>query len=105
MVKYLNPSFDKCYTYHLGAGYHEFISNDDFVIYPNPAGEILTIEYNGYLKDATFRILDINGRILMTGDLARGQNQFQITGGPGMYAVLIVDAKGKVSGFRKIVRK
>ncbi|MFY8020196.1 MAG: T9SS type A sorting domain-containing protein, partial [Bacteroidia bacterium] len=49
-------------------GMKENVKNaNDFNVYPNPANTSITIEWNGS-KDASFRILDLNGKEVMSNN-------------------------------------
>src|SRR6185436_13275823 len=69
--------------------------NQDFSIYPNPAVDKYTIEFNSdYSGKSTIHITDLMGRILITEnlDVFEGNNKIEFDAGglsKGMYFVLI----------------
>ncbi|MGC8864343.1 MAG: M1 family aminopeptidase [Bacteroidales bacterium] len=83
-------------------------SNRDFLhIYPNPVGNIITIEVKPELTSGRIEILDLRGRILYSFHLSDNTRLYQWNSSAlksGLYYARWIDAKGKiqaVSAFSK----
>lgn len=68
-------------------------------LYPNPATDVLNIDVP---EEAAFCIYGIDGKAIMTGDLAKGINTFNLPFhlAPGIYACSIRSATGKTHTVR-----
>ncbi|MCD0465915.1 T9SS type A sorting domain-containing protein [Flavobacterium sp. ENC] len=42
--------------------------NPDFAVFPNPASDIITVNFGKEIKTATISVLDLNGRVLVKGE-------------------------------------
>jgi len=57
----------------------EFGINKQITLYPNPTKNLLNIDFQNNQSDKDqFKIIDINGRIISTGNLNNGLNQINI---------------------------
>lgn len=68
-----------------------------FLIYPNPAQDILFIQSEKRNKDAHYQIIDLQGRTVLEGNLSGGNFNHTITLGsipPSVYLLRIVDQEG-----------
>jgi hypothetical protein len=77
-------------------------SYTEIELYPNPAGNVLHI---GHVPDArTFRILNIVGATVLTGELTTGENKVPLRSlTPGMYLVEVIGRDG-TRAFKKFVK-
>ena len=73
------------------------LSNDDFAlsagmnIYPNPAKDMISIEFNDDLRSLSFELIDVHGRTVMKSNEA----QIDISSfPPGLYFVKMSNAEG-----------
>ncbi|MEO6173939.1 MAG: T9SS type A sorting domain-containing protein [Flavobacterium circumlabens] len=41
--------------------------NPDFAVFPNPASDVITVNFGKEIKTATISVLDLNGRVLLKG--------------------------------------
>ena len=77
--------------------------NDNPVIYPNPASDVLTIEVDKVLFDS-YAITNSIGKTVLTNKLTQAQTQIAINGLPaGFYFVNIKGAQGTI--VRKFVKE
>lgn len=75
----------------------------NFSYFPNPATDVLKVEYAGASKSSKIEILDLNGRLLQTQDLPQGEGatEFQISDlSQGVY-LLRIQQDGKVLTTKK----
>lgn len=86
-------------------GMKENVKNaTDFNVYPNPANTSITIECNGS-KDASFRILDLNGKEVMSNNELSINSSISIEGlNSGLYFVEMVDAGKTITKKVNIIR-
>ncbi|NTV83407.1 MAG: T9SS type A sorting domain-containing protein, partial [Bacteroidales bacterium] len=81
-----------------------------FLIYPNPAQDILFVQGEIGAKDAHYQIIDMQGRTVMEGDLTGGNVNHAITLGsipPSVYLLRVTDQEGEEykSRFVKTLKK
>lgn len=79
------------------------LDNASFQVYPNPATDFVNINVtNSQFDNADYSMIDINGRVIMTGTLRAGLNQLNVdTIAKGMYFVKV---KGFSDSFKVIVK-
>ena len=75
---------------------------DTLVVYPNPATQILNIEYEDHLTGASYAIFDLSGRKILTGKLDPGSVTIDIGDfKPGTYLFIVEKPEYII---RKIIR-
>ncbi|MBW6478169.1 MAG: T9SS type A sorting domain-containing protein [Bacteroidales bacterium] len=75
---------------------------DTLVIYPNPATQILNIEYEDHLTGASYAIFDLSGRKILSGKLDPGSVTIDIGDfKPGTYLFIVEQPEYII---RKIIR-
>jgi CubicO group peptidase (beta-lactamase class C family) len=80
----------------------EKFDNQLFTVYPNPALNILTLDFNQAVTDFTGQILDVNGRVLMSFN---NQKTVEISGLPtGFYALKVSNTEGVLLGQKTFVK-
>lgn len=80
------------------------ISQTDWTVYPNPAKDILTINFaNNNFNNGVYEIRDIQGRALKQGTISANQNIDISILTPGIYFVRII-ANGVMSVPKKIIK-
>ena len=71
--------------------------------YPNPARDLLNIEYAAQSPQATYQIFDSMGKLMLSGTIANNTTTLSISSlKPGMYFLRVVD--GKQVSAQKIIR-
>ncbi|MDP1728445.1 MAG: LamG-like jellyroll fold domain-containing protein [Bacteroidota bacterium] len=80
-------------THGGGTGTNELFSNDEIVLFPNPAKSNLTISYLGNTdhKQISVSVFDINGKVLFTDNAYKWNENLDISKLiPGIYFVYII---------------
>jgi hypothetical protein len=78
-------------------------NNDRIKVFPNPAGEKITVEIYGKFDKSTICIMNLDGRELMKQTISGHTATFDITGLPkGVYIVKLTG--GKTMQVRKIIK-
>ena len=73
----------------------------DFSIYPNPASDKLTVNLS---QKGIFKIISVNGQVLLAEDLDKGKNEIDITSlQNGLYNCILLFEKGVQTGKFSIV--
>jgi hypothetical protein len=78
---------------------NEITKEQHVKIYPNPAKDIVTVYFDGFLDEAEIKILDINGRVIfqtknfINKEISIPTNQFS----KGIYIVKIQDSSNQIS--------
>ena len=70
----------------------EFQQENVFTMYPNPAKDLVTLDYNLTVTNATVSIYDVTGRLIHEGALnsVTGTNELNVSAYPaGVYLVLV----------------
>ena len=62
VVKYLNPTFDKCFPDHLLTSANTFELNSEFRLFPNPFGKELRVLNKTNYNNLLIRVININGK-------------------------------------------
>lgn len=75
----------------------------NFSFFPNPAQDVLKVEYAGSSKPSKIEILDLNGRVLQSQDLAQGEGatEFQISDLSNGVYLLRIQQDGQVLTTKK----
>lgn len=77
-----------------------------FTLYPNPAGEQITIAYEGAAQDMDIAVYDLTGRMLQSHDkVAMDHQPYALNLGqliPGVYVIVVTDQAGHAEKFRII---
>lgn len=78
------------------------LNNAGFILYPNPAQDLLQISLNASVNFEIARILDLSGRVLMTQSIKADENNQLVTLdirniSPGIYQLLLDGEKGRSS--------
>ena len=80
----------------------EKFDNQLFTVYPNPAMNVLNINFNQDITDFSSQILDINGRILRSFN---NQKAVDISGLPtGFYALKVSNTEGVILGQKTFIK-
>ena len=82
-----------------GSSSLQAVSAREFAIYPNPAKNFVTLEFEALQENALLQILDINGRRVRTHDLKAGQETLRIDVSDlpkGVYTVMLGNATKKL---------
>jgi len=86
---FMNPEYSSCYLNTVGVRETE---PSPFRLYPNPARDILTIEYSSDLKPGSITINDIAGRMIM--EFHPDQKSLDISSLPmGIYLLMITTGR------------
>ncbi|MCK4665032.1 MAG: fibronectin type III domain-containing protein [Bacteroidales bacterium] len=68
--------------------------NNKFIVYPNPANDIININTNGYCDNFPIKIISINGTVVMEGFINEDMKELNISEIPsGIYMILIDNEK------------
>ncbi len=70
----------------------------DIIVYPNPAKEILKIQFSGFeiTNDINLKLYDINGKLITNKNTKDYSTQIDLSGKPaGTYLLFIVSGKSK----------
>jgi hypothetical protein len=77
-------------------------SQNHLAIYPNPATHLIHVEYPGHVTEKPYKILDLTGRIILSGRLEHGKTSINIEIlQPGAYLFIIEQPENLV---RKFIR-
>ncbi|MEI6574858.1 MAG: T9SS type A sorting domain-containing protein [Bacteroidota bacterium] len=78
---------------------------EQFTIYPNPAGESISIRFNNMAKEETYSIFNHEGTLMLEGNLIESStNQVKLVGfKPGLYLIKIFNGKEVIS--KKLVKR
>ena len=72
------------------------------IIYPNPATHIINVEYEDYFAGESYKIIDLNGRKILSGKLEPGEMNIDIGDlKPGTYLFIVEQPEYII---RKIIR-
>ena len=96
--------------HHLDCETHTFISGLeppaqllDFQVFPNPAGDFLTIE-KPFGDAARLRLTDFSGHIVLDKTLASPSEKISVASlPPGMYSVSLFLENGRLVGSRRVL--
>jgi hypothetical protein len=76
----------------------------DLKMYPNPAGDFVTIELPASVNNAHADIISVEGRIVMSTEITSANNKFNISNIPaGIYSVQLSSKEGVVSTGKLVV--
>lgn len=84
---------------------NEFEQDNVFTMYPNPAKDIVTLQYDVTDK-ATVEVVDVTGRLIHSMDLnsSSGNNELNVSAYPaGVYLVLVKQGAAVVSSSKLVV--
>ncbi|MDZ4665698.1 MAG: T9SS type A sorting domain-containing protein [Bacteroidota bacterium] len=86
-------------TMSVGMGMLDFASKtDELIIYPNPSSEKINILFNSKMENSSFTILDITGRIVLSGNLPGQNSEVSISGlSIGTYILQVKNVGGMYS--------
>jgi len=104
IVKYLNPSFSDCFPGNLLNGNAKLDYETDFEIYPNPFTNEIQIENKLNHQDLTFKLIDINGNILIEKIINNDKVTFDLNISSGFYNALIVNKNGEILIIKKLIK-
>jgi len=83
---------------------NNFSSNKEFVIFPNPSKGNIILDIKLVNENVTYKIVDINGKILMTAVLSNNRNDINISSlETGMYFISITINNKTIT--RKIIKE
>ena len=75
-----------------------------WVIYPNPVRDVLTIQVEEQLLGATFELLDISGRRLISSMIDKSATLVDVSSFPNGYYFLCVENNG-LKKMKKLVKE
>ena len=84
----------------------EFQQENVFTMYPNPAKDVVTLQYDLAVTNATVAIFDVTGRLIHEGALnsVTGTNELNVSAYPaGVYLVLVKQGAEVVSSSKLVV--
>ena len=105
IVKYLNPSFNDCFTSNLLTGIAQADYETDFEIFPNPFSNEIQINNKLNHQDLIFKLIDINGKTLIEKNINNDKVTLDLNISSGLYNVLIVDNNGKILMTKKVIKE
>lgn len=105
IVKYLNPSFSDCFPSNLMTGISQLDYETDFEIYPNPFNNEIQIENKLNHQDLIFKLIDINGKILIEKRINNDKVTLDLNISSGLYNALIVDKNGEILMTKKVIKE
>lgn len=75
-------------------------------VYPNPADEYINLKLNGnYKEKLAFRLIDIQGKLLVTGDLHEGEARISTVNFPeSAYYIILFDQLGAIVKSFKFIK-
>lgn len=97
------PHYQDCETHSIVSGVGEALQTLDFRLFPNPVGDLLTIEKT-FDAAAQLRLVDFSGHLVVTQKL--GSTSERINLGdlpPGIYAASLFLENGKLVGSQRVV--
>lgn len=103
-VKYLNPSFNKCFPGNLLMGANLTKADSQIRIYPNPTNQNLHIE-NNTNGNLSVKIIDINGRTIVEQQLNEIKTIIKLNVQAGIYNVLITNKNGQKVRTQKVIKQ
>lgn len=104
IVKYLNPSYNECFPGNLLAGVDNDTYETELQIHPNPFSNKIQIENTANRPDLIFKLIDINGKIVIEKSINGEKVTLDLNINPGFYNGLIVDKKGKILISKKLIK-
>jgi len=93
------------FTYIKNSGTKEYVTQS-YSIFPNPVSSEIMIESDKTLNNASFELMDLNGKVLITTTCNNATNEFNIdvkTLSPALY-LLRITSQGQTSTV-KIVKQ
>jgi alpha-tubulin suppressor-like RCC1 family protein len=84
----------------------EFQQENVFTMYPNPAKDVVTLQYDLAVANATVAIFDVTGRLIHDGALnsVTGSSELNVSAYPaGVYLVLVKQGAAMVSSSKLVV--
>ena len=79
------------------------LSNNNIIIYPNPANNVITLKISGDQKPLTFEVIDQAARVVMEGVLSHETSNIDISHlSPGYYSVRLSGQKEPNIPFLKL---
>ncbi len=105
IVKYLNPSFSDCFPSNLLAGISQIDYETDIEIYPNPFCNQIQIKNKLNYQDLFFKLIDINGKIMIEKRINNNKVTFDLDISSGLYNAFIVDKNGYVLTTKKVFKE
>jgi hypothetical protein len=89
------------------AGIRELVRATDFIIYPNPASTVVTIDFGNYgsMTGYSLRIVNVAGQTIYTTSVNQPSAQINLNAiaGKGLYFVQIINPQQKTVESRKLV--
>ena len=83
-----------------------FQQENVFTMYPNPAKDVVTLQYDLAINNATVSIFDVTGRLIQNVALnsVSGSNELNVSAYPaGVYLVLVKQGAAVVSSSKLVV--
>ena len=72
-------------------------------IYPNPATDFITVNYEFQKYNTGIAIYDLSGRLIRLTTLSNNNNIIDVSKLKGVYIVNLIDEYGKKNGYRKLI--
>lgn len=103
VVLYLNSSFSDCFTTELVSGLDQVVQGNDLEIFPNPVGNEMWINNQTSIKKMVFKLIDLNGKILIEKRIAGNRVMLNLTIPSGVYYGLLLDESGNIRLSKKLL--
>jgi hypothetical protein len=78
------------------------------MLYPNPAGDEITIKLKDNTEVVSLNITDVSGRVVQTESINKGQAMVRLnikTLDSGIYLLQIIGANNNAKGYTKFVKE
>ena len=102
---FLNPVFDDCYPYRLIESIKEIKSENILEVKPNPFRNEIEIGIKIINPDLTFKLIDINGKVLLEKKIYENLTKTNVNVTSGIYNALIINKKGGILMSKKIIKE
>ena len=70
----------------------DLTQNQTFKVYPNPAENEITVILDKDFKGSSFQIMDLNGKLIFSGDMKSNVSKIDISGFDSGFYILKVDS-------------
>jgi len=96
----MRPLVTSKLDYTLNIAQFKELETHDFSIYPNPASSMFSVDFHESQREAIIHVIDMNGRMLMQGDVMQ---RYDVTGlKEGIYFVRMI-IHGSEVGTKKLI--
>lgn len=105
IIKYLNPTFNDCFPSNLITETKQIDYESGIDLYPNPFTNEIQIENKLNNRDLLFKLIDINGKTLVTKKIKGDKISIDLNINSGIYNALIIDKNGKILISKKMMKE